>query len=73
MSAHDAVGDTVASYCPQCQVGLPHTIVGMKRAKIAHVTCTTCGYTDTPHAAAPTARGARAKQGSGAPQAVAAR
>jgi hypothetical protein len=44
----------------------------MKGTKIAQVTCTTCGYTDTPHTAARTARVARAKKGAGTPQADAA-
>jgi Zn ribbon nucleic-acid-binding protein len=69
MPAHTRVGETVASYCPQCQGGLPHTIVDMKGAKIAQVTCITCGFTDKPHAAAPKARVARAHKGAGAPQA----
>jgi hypothetical protein len=44
----------------------------MKGEKIAQVTCTTCGYTDKPHAAAPKARVSRTKKGEGSPQAVAA-
>lgn len=63
MPANYAVGENVASYCPQCQVRLPHTIVGMKGEKIAQVTCNTCGYTAKPRAAAPKTRVSRAKKG----------
>ena len=71
MPAHYAIGETTVSYCSQCQGSLPHTIMVMKGAKIAQVTCTTCGYTDKPHAGAPKVRAARAHQGAGASQAVA--
>src|SRR5437016_5566484 len=70
MPVHYTVGENVASYCPQCQVRLPHTIVVMKGGKIAQVTCTTCGYTDKPRAAAPKARVSRAKKGEDSPRAV---
>jgi hypothetical protein len=44
----------------------------MKGEEIAQVACTTCGYTDKPHAAAPKARVSRAKKREGSPQVAAA-
>jgi hypothetical protein len=69
------VGDHTATYCTQCQARRDQTIVAMDGARIATVTCTTCGSlaTCTPPAAAPKARASRAKQGADVPAAVAPR
>ena len=70
-----AVGDHIMTQCSQCQLRRDHTIVAMDGARIATVTCRTCGSlaTFTPPAAAPKARAARAKQGASIPPSVAPR
>ena len=66
-------GATLTSYCPQCQVSLPHTIVPMEGERTAQVTCTTCGSSHPfkRPAHAPKARASRAKKGTGTPPSVA--
>jgi hypothetical protein len=70
-----AIREHTATYCPQCQVRRDQTIVPMDGARIATVTCTTCGRlaTFTPPAAAPKARSSRARQGADVPPSVAPR
>ena len=69
------VGETLASYCPQCKVSLAHTIVTMHGERIAQVTCATCGsrHPFKPLADAPKARASRVKKVAGTPPSVAAR
>jgi len=69
------VGETLTSYCSQCQVSLAHAIVTMDGARIAQVTCATCGsrHPCKPLADAPKARASRVKKVAGTPPSVAAR
>ena len=40
-----SAGETIASFCTKCKLGLDHTIVALKGATIAKVKCKTCGST----------------------------
>jgi phage FluMu protein Com len=45
MQEQYSAGDTIASWCTKCRLGLDHTIVAMEGEAIVKVKCRTCGST----------------------------